>query len=170
MAKKRKLNTALIIATLALAINIITASIYIYQASIMREEQYAAVWPHIEWHLRYVQTEGFSLTVKNNGVGPALIGETQMKLKGKVAPTIDSLLVLALGTQVLPHVRGTVENRVISAGESITLIATQDQVWAEKLYHKITQSKQFEYTIKYESIYGQKWVSQGYEVKRIDPN
>lgn len=78
MAKKKKVNTALIIATLALAINIITASLYIYQASIMREEQHAAVWPQIELGLHYIQDEGFYLEVKNNGVGHLLIKETEM--------------------------------------------------------------------------------------------
>lgn len=106
MAKKKKLNVALIIAVLALVINIITASIYIYQASIMRDEQHAAVWPHVEWIISYIQEEdkGFSLTVKNNGVGPALIKDASMKFNGEEVVSIDSLLVKAVGTTKLPYV------------------------------------------------------------------
>ncbi|MDW3192372.1 MAG: hypothetical protein R8G66_08405 [Cytophagales bacterium] len=168
MAKKKKVNSALIIAILALVINIITASIYIYQASIMREEQHAAVWPHVEWGLHYVQDESFYLEVRNNGVGPALIKDTEMKLNGTIAPSIDSLLVLATGTRSLPHVYGTVDNRVIAPGESIKLINVTDDLWAERLFYKIAHSNKFEYTIAYESIYGQQWISEGYEVRSAD--
>ncbi len=168
MAKKKKLNSALIIAILALTINIITASIYIYQASIMREEQHAAVWPHVEWGLHYVQDESFYLEVKNNGVGPALIKKSQMKLNGTIAPTIDSLLVLAVGTRSIPHVYGTIDNRVLAPGESIKLIKVTDRLWGERLFIEMYHSKQFEFSINYESIYGQKWISEGYKVRSLE--
>lgn len=170
MAKKKKLNVALLIAILALAINIITASIYIYQASIMREEQHAAVWPHIEWGMSYIQDEGFSIRVKNNGVGPALISEANMKFNGQEVPGLDSLLRLAIdtATRKIPHLSGVVENRVLSAGESIKLIKVEAGFWAELLYYNLTSKNEFEYSIYYESIYGQKWVSKGFEVEAID--
>lgn len=168
MAKKKKINSALLIAILALTINIITASIYIYQASIMREEQHAAVWPHVEWGLHYVQDESFYLEVKNNGVGPALIKESQMKLNGTIATSIDSLLVLTVGTRTLPHVYGVIDNRVLAPGESIKLIKVTDQLWAERLFYELYHSNEFEFCINYESIYGQKWISEGYEVRNVE--
>lgn len=168
MAKKNKVNSALIIAILALAINIITASIYIYQASIMREEQHAAVWPHVEWKLHFIQDESFYLEVKNNGVGPALIKETQMSLNGTIAPSIDSLLVLAVSTKTIPHVYGVIDNRVIAPGESIKLIKVTDELWAERLFYELYHLNEFEFSINYESIYGQQWISQGFEVKSIE--
>ncbi len=167
MAKK-KLNVALVTATLALVINIITASIYIYQASIMREEQHAAVWPHIEWGIHYIQGKSFYLEVRNNGVGPSLIKETEMKLNGTITPTIDSLFVLAIGTKSIPHIHGTIENRVMAPGASIKLIEVTDQLLAELLYHKLSVTNEFEYSINYESIYGQRWVCEGYTVKELE--
>lgn len=168
MAKKKKLNVALMIAILALVINIITASIYIYQASIMREEQHATVWPHIEWRISYVQGEGFSISVKNNGVGPALINDTEMMLNGEIVPNIDSLLRMAVDSTKIPFISGVVENRVLAAGESMTLIKTKDRYWAERLFYELTANNEFEYSVYYESIYGQKWVSRGFEVEELD--
>ena len=167
MAKKKKLNVALIIAILALLINIITVSIYVYQAAIMREKQHASVWPHIEWVTSYIEGKGFSLTVTNNGVGPALIKNTTMHFNGEEVMNLDSLFSKSIGTTQFPHIYRVVRNRVLAPGEKIVLIEVEDSLWAEKLIYQLASRNNFSYEIIYESIYGQKWVSKGFKVEEI---
>ncbi len=47
--EKKKRDLGLIMAIVAISINLVTVSIYIYQARIMSKQQELA-WPYLEWH------------------------------------------------------------------------------------------------------------------------
>ncbi len=152
------------VAILAVFINIITVSVYIYQTNIMQSQQHAAVWPHIEWRGVYNQEAGYKLYVRNNGIGPALIKSATFYVDEKVVNHPDSLIVQLLGTDRFPHITNYVENRVIPAGETITMISVKRSEQAELLYiHQMQHN--FEYKICYESIYKDAWISTGTSVE-----
>ncbi len=166
---KRKISTGVVIGLIAIGINIITVSVYIYQTNIMREQQHASVWPYLEWRSIYNQNDGFMLQVRNNGVGPALITSSKMRINGEDFLAIDSLLIEMLGTTSFPYLKGEINNRVLPAGQSINLIKSEDPKWSELLFGNL-RSHQFELEINYESIYGDKWICEGLTVYQIDPN
>lgn len=161
---KSKINTGLLVGIIAIVINIITASVYIYQTQIMQSQQHASVWPYLEWRSYYNDFDGFGLRIKNNGVGPALIKSSQLSVDGKNIEVLDSLFVAVLGTTQFPHITSNIDNRVIPAGESVMLVRTKNLEWGAKLYYKL-QEHQFEMNICYESIYGDQWTCSGLEVE-----
>lgn len=159
---KSKLDTGVVIGLIAILINLITVSVYIYQARIMREQLHASSWPYLEWILVFNEETGLKLELTNNGVGPALIKDVNMKLNGKeIVP--DSLFIKLLGTNYFPHVTARIENRVLSSQNSIRPFQITNQEWAEKIFLKLDSSK-FEFTVCYESIYGDRWTTTGTSV------
>lgn len=160
--KKSKLDTGVAIGLVAILINLITVSVYIYQARIMREQLHASSWPYLEWILLFNEETGLKLELTNNGVGPALIKDVDMKLNGKqIKP--DSLFIELLGTDYFPHVTARIENRVLSSQNSILPFQITNQEWAEKIFLKLDSSN-FEFKVCYESIYGDRWTTTGTSV------
>lgn len=160
----KKLNNSMIVAVIAVVINIITVSVYIYQARIMQSQQNASVWPYLEWRGVYNQDDGYTLRVKNNGIGPALIKKATFYVGQQTMNHPDSLLVNLLGTDRFPHLTGNVENRVLPAGESILMISIKDPRLSELFFMYQNQDK-FSFEICYESIYEDAWVTSGKEVR-----
>ena len=167
---KFKMDHGVTVGIIAIVINLITVSVYIYQANIMEKQQYAAAWPYLEWLLICNQEEGLKLEVKNNGVGPAIINNTTVQLNGQ-SLNLDSLLNYIAGTNNFPRLTSVIKNRVLPANGSIRPFQIKNIAWAERMYYELVAQK-FEYKICYESIYGQQWVSSGttVEEKNCDGN
>ncbi|MBK8044495.1 MAG: hypothetical protein IPK21_18650 [Haliscomenobacter sp.] len=159
---KSKFDTGVAIGLVAILINIITVSVYMYQAKIMREQLHSSSWPYLEWLLVYNQEQGLKLEITNNGVGPALIKDVEMRLKG-VPINPDSLFVELIGTDYFPHLTSRVQNRVLSPQNSIKAFQITNQEWSGKIFNNLNASR-FEFLVCYESIYGDKWTTIGTEV------
>jgi hypothetical protein len=159
---KIKSDLAVVIGVVALVINIITVLVYMYQAKIMQSQQRASAWPHVEWLLVFNEEQGLKLELRNNGIGPALIKQTKVTLNGETL-LMHSLFVRLMGTDYFPHLTASINNRVLSPQNSIKPFQISDPMWAAKVYTELT-SKKFEFSVCYESIYGDKWTTYGTEV------
>lgn len=157
---KRKADTGLIVGIIAIVINIITVTVYMYQASIMQRQQHASAWPYLEWLPTFNEIDGFKIELSNNGTGPALIKSVTIKVNGQKVENMDSLCVKLIGTDYFPHLIGTVQNRVLPPGRTIKSITVENPEWAGKLFLAL-QNNIFEYEICYESIYGDQWICKG---------
>ena len=165
MAKKRKIETGLIVGIIAIAINVITVSIYIYQADIMKTQQHASVWPYVEWVSDYNQIEGYHLHMENNGVGPALIKEVSISYNDEEIEALDTLVARVLGTTDIPHLINELNSKkVLPAGERHNFLIIKNFKWSEQFYYILYQNK-LKMSICYESIYGDQWVSIGTDVE-----
>jgi hypothetical protein len=163
MKSINSLSSGLKVGLIAILINIITVVVYIYQTNIMQSQKQASVWPYVEWSSSYIQGKGFNLSVSNNGIGPALIKDISIFVDGKKQENLDSLLSQLIDTTYFPHIKGNLEKRVIPAGKKIILLQSSDYKWSELLYVSF-QKKNFKMEIRYESIYQDKWISNGTEV------
>ncbi len=165
MAKRklRKISNGVKVGLIAILINLITVFVYIYQTSIMQEQQKASVWPYIEWESTYNQNDGFKIRVSNNGVGPALITKMKIKLNNEVQPNLDSLVSRLVGTTSIPHYKNVFQKKVLPANSSLYLIKSNDHTWSELLF-MACQNNKLEIQICYESVYKDQWVSTGAEV------
>jgi hypothetical protein len=161
-SKPKKRGIGLWIGIMAIVINIITVSVYMYQAHIMQTQQHASAWPYIEW-LPSFNEETYYIEITNNGIGPAIIKHVAIELDGKSFPTIDSLFVELVGTSYFPHYISTVQNRVMPPGKSIRIFQINNEKWAGTVYSEI-RKHEFKMSICYESIYGDAWTSEGMEV------
>ncbi len=163
---KRKLDTGILIGVIAIIINIITVCVYMYQAKIMQSQQHASAWPYLEWLLIFNEEQGLQLELKNNGIGPAIIKETSVKLKG-VEISMDSLFVELIGTDYFPHLTSVVQNRVLAPQNSIKPFQIVHTEWASKVYNELQRAK-FEFSVCYESVYGDQWTTYGTKVTKSD--
>lgn len=100
------------------------------------------------------------MQVRNNGIGPALIKSALFYINDKAVSHPDSLMVNLLGTDRFPHLTDHIENRVLPAGEVVTLIEIKDDQYAGMVYMNQLKGN-FTYEICYESIYKDGWLSTG---------
>ncbi len=158
----RKFEPGIWIGIIAILINIITVSVYVYQARIMQQQQHASAWPYIEW-LPSFNEETYFVEISNNGIGPAIINDIQIELNGQEIKSIDSVFLKLVGTCYFPHLTSTIKNRVLPAGKSLRLFQINDSEWASKAFLAI-QKQSLNISICYSSIYGDSWVSAGVTV------
>jgi hypothetical protein len=161
-SKTLKRDIGLWVGIMAIVINIITVSVYMYQAHIMQTQQHASAWPYLEW-LPSFNEDTYYVEISNNGIGPAIIKNVDIHLDDKYFPHIDSLFIELIGTDYFPHYKSTVENRVLPAGKSIRLFQVNSAKWAQQVFDKM-RKHEFKLSICYESIYGDAWTSEGREV------
>ena len=157
-----KRDIGLWVGMMAVVINIITVSVYMYQAHIMQTQQHASAWPYLEW-LPSFNEETYYIEITNNGIGPAIIKNVTIELDGESFPSIDSLFVRLIGTSYFPHLTSTVRNRVMPPGKSIRLFQIDEEKWVYTVFSEM-RKHEFKMRICYESIYGDAWTSEGIAV------
>lgn len=167
LAKPRRLDSGLMIGLSAIAINIITVFIYMYQANLMLQQQHTAVWPYVEWLPSMNEKDGYYIEVKNTGVGPALIKNVKMKLNGKEIGGLGELFEGLIGTSNIPCYISTLNKRVLSANASIRPFHIPNFTLALRV-DSAMRANDFELIVCYESIYGEKWACRGTEVAEGD--
>ena len=162
---RRKVNSGVVIALIAVLINLITLVVFISQTNLMQEQQKAAVWPYVEWRYTYNEVDGFKIIVSNNGIGPALISKKRITLNNEVQPNLDSLVSKLVGNSQIPHFRNDFQTKVLPANSSIYLLRSDDPKWSELLF-MACREKKLEIALCYESVYSEQWISTGSDVIR----
>ena len=80
----------------AVILSIVAISISVLEVSTMRTHQRASVWPYLEISQSYNQ-DMFSITLRNKGVGPALIKDFALLLDEEPAYELDQLIIEVAG-------------------------------------------------------------------------
>jgi hypothetical protein len=164
-SKKSKSHVEYIVAATAFVVSISTLAVYIYQAKIMSAQQHVSVWPYLTWDTSDV--DGYQITVRNKGVGPAVIRKIDMRIGGKSIQGNAALIENILGPDTNVHVINSyIDNRVVAPSESIDFFQIRDATDARTFAKKFGQSD-FKLEITYCSIYGECWISEGIKVRRI---
>src|SRR5687768_4852751 len=154
--KRRRFNTELIVALSAIFVSVVTLFVYIYQASIMQEQQYASVWPYLEWDMTIHSQDGFYLSISNKGIGPAIIRSTSLRLDEKEMGSSTEYLGTLLGNlDSVSLFHQSIDNRVLAPGETVNAFHVYSDVRTklEKVYART------DYEICFCSVYGDCWVS-----------
>lgn len=152
MLLRKKLSTESLLALIAIFISTGSLVVYLYQATIMKEQQKASSWPYLEW-LPSSRPHGLCLQLENKGTGPAVIKNVNMKLNGKKVSTLDSLFFQLTDSIFEEYGYTTVNRRVISAGESFQpFFIEKEETWKRIL--DAMKKNNFELEICYCSIYG----------------
>ncbi|MBI3131125.1 MAG: hypothetical protein HYZ13_07190 [Acidobacteria bacterium] len=161
-----KKHSEYLLAATALFVSLSTLGVYAYQAKVMKEQQHVSVWPYVEWSTGNLT--GFRITVENKGVGPALIRSVAMSVDGKRVTNNRELLTAVLGPEwTMPGlINSSLHDRVLAAGGEITPITITD-VTAGRAFEAELRKHAFQLSITYCSIYGDCWVTDGTQVKRL---
>lgn len=145
----------------AFFISIATFIVYIYEANLIRTQQYASVLPYLEqWNSR--PTEGtYRLILVNNGIGPAFVKEVRVRYKDKSYEgdhTDFHYQVIYPKDTTFAYMSSNVRRgRVIPAGQQIELILVENNpVIAQKAY-KLYGEQEAKIEIVYASVYDEQW-------------
>jgi hypothetical protein len=161
-------NSNRIISISAMLISLMTLGVFIYQTSLLRQQQFLSVLPYLSIGNYGTGTENFSIIIENNGIGPAFVesstifydGETyEMDLPGFLlahVPEMDSVNNF--------YYSNIYEGRMITAGETINVIqidnSLEDTYRLMEVIQKLSK-KEFNYELIYQSIYKERWKLSG---------
>lgn len=154
------------VAGTAAFVSLTTLCVYIYQAKIMKEQQRIGVWPYVEWLTS--NTDDYHFTVRNKGIGPAIIKKVEMTLDGQPIANNAALVHAVLGKDsTLQWNNSTVQGRVLSPNEEVISFAIPNHKDGLAFENKLA-TRDFNMTISYCSVYGDCWISSGITVKPDD--
>ncbi|MCU0353565.1 MAG: hypothetical protein MUD08_07495 [Cytophagales bacterium] len=158
---RRSFSTDKLVGIAAFIISIGTFVVYIYEANLIRTQQYASVLPYLEmWNSR-VNDEEYRLILVNNGIGPAFVKEIRVRYKGKTYEGDHTDFHYAevypkdtLFRFISSNVRA---GRVIPAGQQVELISIQNNLRNADRAFELYGEQQAEIEIVYASVYDEKW-------------
>ena len=105
---------------LAIIISLAAMFISLYEASIMKSQQSAMVWPYLDMSQQY-NSDGFAIEISNKGTGPAIITSVQVDYNGLPVESMDVLMDSlnpnrTFGYDILRN--STLGNQVFMSGEN----------------------------------------------------
>ena len=162
-------------ALLALGISALALGVGVYQTRLMQTQARASVWPYVTSGFHYSahgESQGFELHLENNGVGPAIVQSTVIRLDGQAVKHWDDVIATLMASHKgesadagLSGLHGIVIPPSTNRETDIAAIRTSDAALAEALYNA---RGRLSVDICYCSIYDDCWVSHWLE-RKPDP-
>lgn len=144
----------------------------IYETSLMREEQYASVWPYVEVGPSFAG-EGIKIRVQNTGVGPARIRSAAVLYNGEVKKNWSDMIRSVVGEgKDVPVYQSLINGRVFPKGSDQETVFSLnegrgdiDTGMIEKLEGEIAEGR-LDVVVCYCSVYDECWTASMQEVMR----
>lgn len=76
-------------ALIAIVLSIAAVAISVFEVSAMREQYTASVWPYVAVEKSY-SADGFTISIANKGVGPAVIGAVELRVADTPVTAVGS--------------------------------------------------------------------------------
>lgn len=111
----------------ALLVSALTAGTLIYQTRVIGDQFSATIWPYLSLSTTY-NLRGVTISVDNDGMGPALVQSARLTLDGTFQPSWNAYLEkLARDSKIAFTRRGDAQVTMASIGPSSTLRAGESQ-------------------------------------------
>ncbi len=162
---QRRPRTEIIIAIAATIVSICAMVTTVYQTYILRQQQHAAVWPRLQLSNAYWVTSDtafYQFYIENNGIGPAIIREVSIDYEDSLYSTTADLAREIARQNGLPdsaayqNYRDLFPDMVVPQQETWELLQILKREYVVP-YTKEVKDKSIKITVKYESLYGEKW-------------
>ncbi len=172
---EKRFRFDLVVALCALLISGVAAAASAYQTYVIRQQYSATVWPYLTFISSSSETF-FSLTVSNDGIGPALIRTAVVSRNGKpidvqANPSTSPAIFYAIlpernaaeADERTAHKHGRtsvtvssiVRGDVIPAGQTLQLLRVDGQFIT---HHIVANMRRFDLQICYCSLLGSCWI------------
>ncbi len=171
MAGKIKWNSERILSLSAMSISFITLIIFIYQTNLMSKQNDLSILPYLQVATSSSSvSHSYTLTLKNHGVGPAILESVKLHYKGKSYDVsdynnelFDLLKVLSpeMDSITLPSTSTLDKGIAIPANTTYEILSVAN---SEKNYKILTENlykleeEGMRYEIVYKSIQDEKWM------------
>lgn len=159
---REKIHGEMLVGVSAVVIGICALGVSLYETSLMREEQRAAVMPLLELSRSYnlSETEGKSrlyLQAQNVGIGPAKVVDFKVTVDGKAQPTWDAALRALTGTgEPVSYGQSTINGRTIPADRTVTMMNLNS---TEQVDEIMEQFDRLDFEACYCSIFDECWTT-----------
>jgi hypothetical protein len=175
-----KINTDRLVGLTAMFVAVASLVALVYQTHLMRQAQYASVLPYLTFVVVSNNELGSSLTLRNTGIGPALIEDVRIRYKGEEIETdpIDFYVASHDGASAFGLNTDKVQRgRLIPAGEWVGMLGARGPADAPQAFgvellklFEVAEVPRAWYTaakaeggdkavveIIYASVYGDRW-------------
>ncbi|MEB2778366.1 hypothetical protein SYJ56_23860 [Algoriphagus sp. D3-2-R+10] len=164
---KKKINVNLLLGLSAVFLSASALIVSIFQTNILREQQFASVWPHME-QMGNFSSGSYKYVIQNKGVGPAIIKDLSYLHMGSTYESPRELFTVLFGDDV----RGVgytnlPKDYVFKSGEAITLIHIN---LPDSMVRRMTnrlESDSMNLKITYADVYGNCWMLDNYVTTRL---
>jgi hypothetical protein len=161
----RRVRTEMLVALTATVVSVCALVATFYQTYIMRQQYYAEIWPRLDlahgWRLNHDQPF-YRLTIRNLGVGPAIIRKVTIKRGKRVFNDLSALAKAVAQENQLDKQKDPYANymdlmpeMVIPQQESIEVLYITEKPMIEAFVRSLDD---ISVQIEYESLYGQSWL------------
>lgn len=143
----------------AVVISVCALVVSVVQTRIAREQQQASVWPRLMLKGELLE-RNFSLSIVNQGVGPAIIRTVTVQHQGKNYDDLGQLLLNTAGREGGGFFTATLDpEMVLKAGDEMDLftLARRDEVMSFRLRNLIFRDDSFRFEVVYSDVYGNCW-------------
>lgn len=147
----------------AVVIGVCALGVSLYETSLMREEQRAAVIPLVElsrsFFLENGEDEGetlrLTLNLENVGIGPARIQDFRVTVDGEPQPTWRAAMNALLGEDLsTPYVQSTINGRTIPVERRVAMFDLRDSGVARRL---LAEFERLDFSACYCSVFDECW-------------
>jgi hypothetical protein len=166
-ASKPRIRPELIISLFSISLSLVAVATNLFQARLQTQQQQSAVWPYLDANLGISQ-DGFSFSVSNKGVGPAIVTQETYRYEGKEFHNMVDLIKFMAGTNALDYAifeTSPIKNHVLSPQEKWLVFRISDPKMAELA---IQNAENVQLSIEYRSVYGKRWICRGIQTEEIE--
>lgn len=144
--RRPKIHAEMLVGVSAIVIGICALGISLYETSLMREEQRAAIMPLLELtrshNLRTDEPSGEGprlwLQAENVGIGPARVEDFRVTVDGAPQPTWDAAFRELIGHESpITYGQSRISGRTIPPDRLVTMMKLDDRELAEKILAEI---------------------------------
>ena len=162
--KKPGIHPEMLVGASAVVIGVCALAVSLYETSLMREEQRAAVMPILELSRSYnLQTSEESgptrlwLQAQNVGIGPARVEEFRVTVDGAPQLTWDAAFRELIGHDApISYGQSTINGRTIPADRLVTMMKLNDGELAARL---LSEFDRLDFEACFCSIFEECWVT-----------
>ena len=141
----------------ALVISVIALFVTLYEASLMKTQSKAMVWPYFTISENY-GPNGFSFIAKNDGTGPAIVQSVEVKYRDDYVRDFNQLLNQIKPNRTIGYdvIRMShINNEVFKAGEEVVVF---NMPWNDETRQMHKEMQFVTIKVQYASILGDKWL------------
>ena len=163
MVSESKLNAEMLVGISAVVIGVCALGVSLYEASLMRDEQRAAVVPIMELGRSYnvsstdPSRDRLALIAQNVGIGPARVIDFTVTVDGEPQPTWDAAMRTLTGRDDVSHSMSVINGRTIPPDKTVKMFELKDM---EVLRLILAEMERLEFKACYCSVFDECWTTQ----------
>lgn len=154
-----RVNFELWLTVSAVVISVCALVVSVVQTRIAREQQTASVWPRLMLSADVLE-RNFSISLVNQGVGPAIIRNVAIHCRGKDYDDLSELLLNTVGREGGGFFTAALApDMVLKSGDEVNLFALTrgDEAMSFRLRDIVYRDDSFRFEVVYSDVYGNCW-------------